>query len=747
MDSGQVSLRQATDTESATVTWEPLSEQQFPPGELPYRRQNVLKIDRDDAKQGVVSGPGHPFASAFADSLDDLDEGGIMELLCYAGREQWQTYVSGYPANPALDIDTESAQTPDEELSMKLRRKFDRQLSEAVSIRRCNLDLRPIGRKPLATCRLVLPTSHEPTRKQALDTRPVFSLWAALHRRLQTPFIYQVLLRKDGANEYLGTVRLAVIDNQWAVGTEDGFFHFYNNLSDIVDLADYFKYAEFTSNFWMPLSEYYKFIGELFAKTLQTHSRVSRYTARRARYTKTGAEEWGKLFRADMGYDNCIEQHLGYPKFPIRKRDLPHFLGFLAMPYAEDPWQNVRAREPPTETITGEARSTPDQDTQRSPTASREPVRQQRAGTSATEGSDEHQLNLRGVLKRLRQQGYVVVEIEQDGASIPDAIGWDQSGKLVWIEYENTLSKPENVLKNAARAAVNDITVVFANQEKDNLKDIINVLAQPYQECTDRGAYLYNRSASVRTDAGHRLLLPEGASEVKWYACGETMAAYADGDCLGDGSVDESISSIVTDCPHVEKTDGIYIVVASNGSELAHYETKAALTDEWTFLNPPHVPVGHHYLGRAKFFHVTWGSLEQYDPDPLWGETTTGDGGRIDTYEQMAEEWFAKCTLEREDEYILISDAYQAFKRWARPQTSETLPSRKQEFGEAIEDLCEKRRKGAGGKQGKAIENRMLVYPPDTVSPALPDFDENLAHQLVEEHFEEKPPVIRDAPQ
>jgi hypothetical protein len=57
-----------------------------------------------------------------------------------------------------------------------------------------------------------------------------------------------------------------------------------------------------------------------------------------------------RLFRGTLNYHDIYKDQVGYPKFPIERDALPHFIALPQILYDETPWDAVNSRQAPQRT-------------------------------------------------------------------------------------------------------------------------------------------------------------------------------------------------------------------------------------------------------------------------------------------------------------------------------------------------------------------------------------------------------------
>jgi hypothetical protein len=545
--------------------------------------------------------------------------------------------------------------------------------------------------------------------------RPIIRLLTQL-RAANVPFIYQVLVEKTDTNEYVASVRLCVTDGRFAVASHDGFYRLYDK-GHPHDLADFFGEANFNTNFNVGISDYYRYISS-DSEWLHTADHVSVDKADRALDVYTGSDEYRRLFGCTLDYPDIYKEHIGYPKFPIDRDALPHFIALPQMLYDESPWNSVNSRHAPRQIeING-----PIGDSSWSQTLDTKLDklhRQHQSGSSATAGSRGHGAGLRAAIDILEQQGYTLVMIDQDGSSIPDAIGVNPDGERVWLEYETPNGKPENYLKNISRAIIAGIKPILVIGEKDTTDTdstdstdltkvadrVYNNLYQPFRDTKRLGTWLYNRGQDITLDDGSQVVLPRGATKARWYVTYEDdewrLICQADGKTIATGPAEESVTTFDYDCPRYSKDDGMHIIKRADGTELVRKASKPEALQDWTLASVPHLPVRLSYAGVTKLMIQRWDSLQEPDVERSWTTTT----GKMERYRASTKDFLETFLIDMDGEHLRSEAVHDHYKFILGDMTERKLPSHKK-FGEARNDEhYPTKRLGADGAEGTALKD------------------------------------------
>jgi hypothetical protein len=721
------------------------------PNQPVYQRQNAVRIRPAVDYPAVAERGDNSFVDAITHIVDEMNAGDRLEQLTYTGTaEQTETLLIHHPrardsdettqhtqnASPTqqtisdITDDSSTGDTPAAQAALQTEEEIKAIMGDDVTVDRVDWYPKPLGKAPLATCRFVLPGSEESARVSNANPPPVDSLMKEL-QALQKPFLYQVLIQKKDSHDIVITVRLTLVDNAQTITNSSDFFGFYEQSRDL-DVGEIFEVANITTNFEMPLHKYYREIDPdqewLFSRSSTTWNRATE-----ARRIYTGEREYNRLFRGGLGYAEEYPNHLGYPKFPVELEHLQHFVTLPAIQYESDPWDDVHGRDAPHVEQTGRPLADVIDEGDLSHTfLSPDDLQQHEA--SAQRGSDAHDTHLNQALEWLRRRGYEVEKVPQkSNTSLPDGIGYDPNGTLVWIEYEHTLSSPENYLKNVARAVDADVKLILITRPDgggtSDLDRIQTNLREPFKSQTPAGTVLYNRS-QVTLEDNRKPLLPTDVSETKWFVThNHELVLRGNHDKLASGPLNRSVETFDYSSPHYRQDGDKHIVEDAAGRTLDTYPSRNALFEDYTVVQKPHVPLLLSYAGVATLLYLGREDLESFDGTPGWADID----GKMLRYQRSAKRFIETFTVEKPDNKLPLSELHTYYKRWATRQTTKKLPNL-QVFGKAINNIenkdYETSRVGEGGRDGKALKNRTWIYPPDVRSPDLPNFDADTLDRL-----------------
>ncbi len=187
-----------------------------------------------------------------------------------------------------------------------------------------------------------------------------------------------------------------------------------------------------------------------------------------------------------------------------------------------------------------------------------------------------------------------------------------------------------------------------------------------------------------------------------------------------EGPADESVDTFDYDCPQVRKADGKYVVETQDGTRLSEYQSKDRLTDDWTLIRMPHVPIGHTYLPRSILMYRDGDELRLVEPTPDWD---TQDA--MDRHEGMLEEAVDELVIEEEGAQIEWEHFFTHLNRIYRRKTDWYPPPKAHVFGSALREVYpDFETKRRNNPPRKYVKNLRWIYDPTLISPDLPGYDE-----------------------
>jgi hypothetical protein len=727
-----------------------------PASEIKFARRHGVRVN---PKIAEIAKP-HPeldpvVTEAVRRQLQQAAPGYGIECLIYPNHTQLETILCPRPpadawgeevtrpknqkALPVEPAGPDDSPRADEQASLELGRTVGSMVDETVKIQRCNLVLDTLGLIPVATRRFALPDGANSAPRDNAGT-PVNDLLPKLYGQ-SLPFIYQFIVQKE-RGEYFASLRLCIVDNDYAVESHQGVNQLYNSGHPYAVEAP-FRRANFDVNTDIPVMDYYRLISEDMGA--YTKGRVRSSNARAALTAYAGQDEYEGILNGTINYNNIYSKHDIYPRFPFQLNWLPYCLTHPRGQYENDPWATVAGRGPPALYVTADS---PETDAWATKTASETTVpRQQRAGTSATAGSDAHDINLVISIERLQQQGYIIVKVEQEGGSVPDAIGISTDGEPIWVEYDFNHGDPENYIKNVSRAVLSGVKPILVVGDKPNVENgasqagevpndaetMAENLFKPYKKTTARGTLLFLRSHDINLPDGSTVLLPSANHNTKWYVTIEnaewTLVCYGGDKRLASGPADESVTTFDYDAPRYRVTDdGYHVVERPDGTELARDTTEAVL-DDYTKASLPHLPVRLSYGGIADLLVNVWGDIQLADVKQDWAKIPSKE----ERYEQSVDKYLDTFLVDETGNNLLSKLVHKYYWFVLQPMTDKKLPKHPK-FGTARDETkYPSKRLGAGGSKGKGLTDVQWALPPDIVSPDVPTLDiDDLADEIDE---------------
>jgi hypothetical protein len=311
----------------------------------------------------------------------------------------------------------------------------------------------------------------------------------------------------------------------------------------------------------------------------------------------------------------------------------------------------------------------------------------------------------------------------------------DPDGERVWLEYENPNGKPENYLKNIARAIVAGIKPIMligdsdtSGSESEDLTEVAERfyenLYQPFRETNRLGTWLFNRGQNIVLDDGKTVVLPKNANRTKWYVTHEDdewrLICQANGETIAEGPAEESVTDFEYDCPRYYKDNGKHIIEAADGTELLREQTKSQELSEWTLASKPHLPVRLSYAGVTNLLIQGWNGLNEPDVSPSWTTMTE----TMERYRQSVDDILETFLVDMSGNDLRSKTVHKHYEFIADEMTELKVPGHRK-FGEARdEDKYPHKDLGADGEDGKGLKDVQWAVPPAIVSPDIPTLDE-----------------------
>lgn len=609
-------------------------------------------------------------------------------------------------------------------------------LPDTYGVEIVSADLSPLGHTPLPTHRFLLEENHEEVNFLRSGPNRLAETVREL-ARMRKPHVIQTIIQNASQhNKYIVTLRVCVLDPTHAIEDHDDLKrHIGAGLQ--FDLSQIWTNLGLKSNFDLPIEDFYQVTKNWDGTVRWLFEDERKYMEQSDTRTATklykGYSEFDKLRLGRSGSNKLYEKLLGHPRMPLFESSLPHVFAVVPMYYDKSPWGQWR--DPiATQTIDIE---TPAEGTRQSITIDSDAAASTTRTLGGNYGSLGHDTMVEYVVRILGEQGRDAWKQEQSGDSVPDGVYLDD-GSQAHIEVETDPKRqPSKVLANYARALHEDVSVLFVPATTDKASAyernqqhttsferlahrIFDLLEEPYREHTDRGTLLYTTTQELRTTDGARPVLPQSASESKWYLRHDgTLQLVADGAVLAEGDAQQLLGTLDYSYRAVETDDG-YQILDETGNPVADYQHRQRLTENYTFVHPPHVPMHFHYLEGASVKYKSNKGLTDLRRTPDW---VRRDGTR-ERYEGAVSEFVDRYLVTANGAELLYESFRERFVHWYRTISNAEPPGAK-EIGivapwDSKDDF---KRRSVEGTQKRFLKDRTWAIPPGLVSPNLPFVD------------------------
>lgn len=581
----------------------------------------------------------------------------------------------------------------------------------------CDIDFSPIERTIRPTCRLAVRESPDLVPLARKSPHPVVKLIDTLNDR-DLPYIFQTIIEQRSDDNYQLSQRLAVYPPKYGIASEQDFI---SHLQDgpPADLADFYDpdTSRLTSNFSLDDTDYFRIVGEGPDATIKKQHQQSQEAVKQARRVLEGKEECHDLYAGyhdtDKGLENLYRYFSYYTKIPLSERALGGFISLAPGYIKHPPWEKTAYAAPP------DIISRPVDLAAGQNAPYRQVIEDDDDPENITRGSDVHIYNEDFVADYYSQRGYEVEQLDIDGNdSVPDLrIQKDGITQLVEVEYEN-LSRPANILTNAARAAYYDLPVIFVAEKKPEAITIAKKLRKPIKTKTDDGAKLFTQSSGLTLEDGGSPVLPRDAEkqESQWYIRYDGVEESKDGTnsvesvdvtlCLEAG--DQTIAS----GPPDES-------VASWEYDTNVFETNQSVPDDRIQIHPPFVPSKLTYLQHTEIRYMSGSELKLLEDDEYptdWNQSD--EAGKRERYVNAYKTFIDRYTVSVAGGEIHKQEIFEDFEtEFYTPQTSRKAPG-DQEAGRALWKHAEQ--KSRDGNTLDLVKDRVWRWPRGIESPDLP---------------------------
>lgn len=675
-----------------------------------------------------------------------------VELLCYPNPPYLEYVINAEPARldgrsvgqAAVSSFSKDATGPSKNT---LLRGFPDTIPDSLGIEIGNLDLSPLGRTPVNTCRL---TAQEGIYSGGVSRQgylPMREMLKSL-KKLKEPFIYQSIVGFDQGKPQV-TARLATFgpgnnyrgDKGLARITEEG--HPY-------DLARFYEPFGCSSNYqlldgliWDTKYDKHPSGREEWNATI-TYSQANQYTtksevemtAQTLRDIVVGDTEFNYLRSGNPSYHPVYNQKGRPGRIGVTEAQLLLFTEFVPLRYENNLWEDIPGRGLPIFLTSKIVQEAPGGGQSLGARVAETSIETKTTRSVANEGVTDHIELLRAVIRWLKEGGDQAVEFSQDTTSMPDGAVDTTNGRIDTldlevasdvcpVESEYSKGKPAKPLTNAHRALVADQMCLMVFNEKSHAETVLENLNYPVNENintgTERdssnGLLLYTLSNEVILDDGSKPLL-EKDKESKWHLHREMLTLRSEGDVLMKGSAEEDVGTFDWNGLRYYKRDGSHLVVNDDGTVLKKYDEEKELVREWTILRMPFVPGAHTYLDHVivLYYDEDTETCRRVHPQEDWD--TPDSAGKRDRYRSAVTAHSNRYLAEEEGTELLKDEYFEECLEWYTTLSTRKAPNNR-ELGIAMPDHIEY--KGRDGNQTQLLRDHHWVFPPGIRSPHLPD--------------------------
>lgn len=566
----------------------------------------------------------------------------------------------------------------------------------------CDVDFSPIEHTIRPTCRLVVRESADHSPLARKKPHSIYELVKDLNDQ-DLPYIFQTIITSGGKySDYQLTQRLAVYPPNYGIGVERDFMTHIEE-GPKVNLSEYYDPGakRVQSNFDIEGTDYFtvdpdKEGGDAVKKRHKHGDRATKH----ARRILEGKRECLELYRGyhdtDKGLENLYRDINYYSSIALDAPDLPGFVALVPDYITHSPWEAISYANPP------KIYSNPDKIAKgtEAPHVRALDISEE---TFVTQGSDQHRRLEKKVENFYKGRGFTVERLDTESTnSVPD-LRIRKDGTTYLVEVENKgVSRPANVLTNAARAAHHGLEVIFVTKNKSAAKSLVKILRHPVKDHIESGAQLYTQSSALTLADGGKPLLPadSSSSESIWYLSHD-----------GELWLESNNRTIASGDPETSVSEW-------------HFETDIipdgeAVPKDRTRIHPPFVPGKISYLKNTEVRYEnaeTLTLLEKNEYDANWNYTDAE--GKRKRYKEAYGTFFERKTVHLPGGEIPKGELRTVFsEEFYRPQTSRKKPG-DGESGRAMREHVEQ--KSRNNNYDHYIKDRVWRWPRGINSPDLP---------------------------
>lgn len=642
---------------------------------------------------------------------------------------------------------TPTGRSPDS-IAQKMRDIIEEGTPSFVTATVCELDFSPLGLIPRPTSRLLVTENTDFTRIDVTSQSALFEIVTTLYER-GIPHLFACLITPAGqsaAYEYLGTCRLVVFGTDNGIVTADDIETFTETVDKDYRLSSYFPNRDIIDNFGLP--------AELHRRTARDSSFVTPVeqmddlSGRQTTVSdlKAGLTEYSPLLHSRMNADQRYRELFDcYGVFKMQKRDLLHF--FVAVPLFYD--HSLWGRSVTADGIQFITHDLGERiDGTRQSYGTEEPGDTTRELDNTNEESEDHQELVSDWVVFLIRNGHEILWIDQDDVdfdfngrdptqnpefdhpSCPDIVS-KKNGQRYYHEIEvHNKSKPAQLLTNLARAAYDECPVFIVTPTRpearqkfvnENDADRMGPVLEPCRDADADGIIEHNGKGTVEPAEGVTVVLPEEVSESRWRLIPDDIRQLVvNGEVVAEGPADKSVDTYTYNLPRVREQGSGYVLESSTGEVIREQPTKKAARGDLTKVYKPFPSTAWDFQSNVTVMYNLGDEFQEYEFTPDWATRYRDSNSR--RYEEAAEEFIEKVTVESEGDSIPMSELRALFLDWYQAQTDCTEPSATW-FGRSVRQCSGGYEVDATNTRNKTLENRRFIFTEGIYSPDLPFID------------------------
>ena len=611
---------------------------------------------------------------------------------------------------------------------------------ESIGVESGTLNLGPLGRSAVATCRLTARKGIYPSGLGRKGYFPLKQVLLAL-RDADEPFVFQAI---TGINKHRPqvTARLATFGPDHAFDGNQGLAKIAEE-GHTFDLARFYGPYGLSSNYNLLRGLYWEthyrkrtdghveFDATIsYAKANQYTTKLEiEHTAERLADLIVGDVEFNGLRNGNPSYELAYKECNQIGRVGVDPAQLLLFAQFVPLLYDRDPWRRIPGRnEPQFSTAEIHREVNPAVQGIGVGTDTAPGIDESRV---ANDGTASHQALLKSLLRWCEEGGDRVEECDQDTSSMSDGKLYTDDGRIASLdldvgceiapmEAEYAGAKPGNLLTNAHRAMVADQTAIFAFLTKADAETALENLSYPISERIDDEVLLYTLTGELLCEDGSIPIAEKGLTS-RWFLDAEDTLRLEMGDTeRATGPAEDDVGTFEYDGLRYRVVDGDHVIEDADGEIQNRYPTKSRLTDKWTLARRPCVPGAHSYLDHAivLYYESEIETFHRLRPTPDW-DTPDAEGKRK-RYKGAVETFIERYLVEIEEAELLKDEFRDCGLAWYRNHSTRKAPD-ETEFGIAMPNEIPE--KGRDGNRTKLLRDRTWIYSPGLQSYHMPGGD------------------------